>query len=356
MLPLAPHEAPAATAAESGLDLMGDTDDMYRRELLRLLSVAAVAVALPESNVADGARLGTRDVAQCAALNAQLWQVYGMSPAKRPVYPLVRQQLSVLTRHLSSSQSEATHRQLCTLACDLFQLAGEICFDGNRYTEAAQCYALAATAGREANSSDQWACALTRQAFVSMYDKRYREAAEVLSAAATVARHGDRQLSTRHWVAAVQAQAFASIGSPRESQRALDAASGVLDLAGPVSPGGWLRFDGSRLAEERGTCYLATGQNTQAAAALTEALSRGPSLRRQGSLLTDLAVLGVRQRDTDHILMYASSAVDLAEQAESPGYVGRKLRGLQAQFGPLLADRRIAQLNDRITQLPVIAA
>ena len=72
----------------------------------------------------------------------------------------------------------------------------------------------------------------------------------------------------------------------------------MLDLHGPPCPGGWLRFGGSRLAEERGTCYLATGQHVQAEAALTEALAQGISLRRRGSLHTDLAVLGARQRDT----------------------------------------------------------
>ena len=61
-----------------------------------------------------------------------------------------------------------------------------------------------------------------------------------------------------------------------------------ISLARP-SPGGWLRFDGSHLAEERGTCYLALGRADLAEAALTEALGQSVSLRRRGSLLTDLA-------------------------------------------------------------------
>ena len=348
-LPPAPHTTSASTA-----DPMGEPDDMHRRELLRLLSVATVTVALPgEASTTSGGRLAAADIDQYTALNAHLWQVFGISRTKRLAYPLVREQLAVLTAELGRGLPEAMRRQLCALACDLFQLAGEIAFDGNRYTDAAHCYALAATAGREAGTSDRWACALTRQAFISMYDKRHGEAAEILSAAARLARNGNTQLSTRHWVAAVQAQAYARLGDRRESERALDAASGVLDLHGPPCPGGWLRFDGSRLAEERGTCYLATGQHVQAEAALTEALTQGISLRRRGSLHTDLAVLGARQRDTGQLLHHAAAAIDLAEQAESPGYVGRKLRGLQPQISSLLTDPRIAQLNDRITRLPL---
>lgn len=352
----APHDAPTATAAEPFQDLTGDPDDMHRRELLRVLSVATVAVAMPgEVSVTESGRLGAADIEQYAAFNAHLWQVYGMSAAKRPVYPMVRRQLATLTGQLGNSQPGAMHRRLCALACDLSQLAGEICFDGNRYTEAAHCYALAAAIGRESGSRDHWACALVRQAFVSMYDRQHRQAAEILSAAARVARHGDSHLSTRHWVSAVSAQALACLGDQGESSRALDAASGVLDLSGPVSPGGWLRFDGSRLAGERGTCYLAAGQDAQAETALTEALGQGASPRRRGSLLADLALLGTRQRDTCQVLHYLTAAVDLAEQTESSGYLGRKLRVLQAEIRPHLSDSRLAQLNDRITRLPSAA-
>jgi hypothetical protein len=58
-----------------------------------------------------------------------------------------------------------------------FQLAGEIFFDGNEYGHAAHCYALAASAGRQDRSWDRWACALTRQSFVHIYDRQYAQAA-----------------------------------------------------------------------------------------------------------------------------------------------------------------------------------
>ena len=156
-------------------DPMGEPDDMHRRELLRLLSVGPPSrwpcPARPVPPAVAGWRAA--DIDQYTALNAHLWQVFGISRTKRLAYPLVRDQLAVLTAELGRGLPEAMRRQLCALACDLFQLAGEIAFDGNRYTDAAHCYALAATAGREAGTSDRWACALTRQAFISMSDKRH---------------------------------------------------------------------------------------------------------------------------------------------------------------------------------------
>src|SRR4051812_16846630 len=71
-------------------------------------------------------------------------------PRPRLVHDLVQDQLGVLVAQLDHVQSLAAHWHLCILICDLFQLAGEIFFDGDRYTDAAYCYALAASAGREA--------------------------------------------------------------------------------------------------------------------------------------------------------------------------------------------------------------
>ena len=328
--------------------------DMYRRELLRLLSIAGTAAALPGvAEPVSGFLAETRhrgDVRQHADLNAHLWQVFGLSTSKRSVYPLVQDQLRVLINRLNSAGSAAEHRQLCVLACELFQLAGEICFDGNRYADAAHCYTLAASLGREAGAYDQWACALTRHAYVSMYDRQHQEASSILDAAARIAARGDSQLTTRYWVAAVQAEAFAGLRDADSCRRALDAASAVVGRNNS-SPGGWLRFDGSRLGEERGTCYLTLQQSEPAAAALTDALHHTPSLRRRGSILTDLAVIGVHRHEHDEVLAHGHAALDAAQQTRSSGYVGRKLHHLQGQLHPLLHDNRIAELHERITHV-----
>ena len=101
---------------------------------------------------------------------------------------------------------------------------------------------------------DLWACALTRHAFIGLYgDQCYEKTAPLVELARDVARRGDPQLSTRHWVPAVQAEVFAAIGDLDSCRRALDEAEEVHSLPGPVHNGGWLRFDGSRLAEERGS-------------------------------------------------------------------------------------------------------
>ena len=213
------------------------------------------------------------------------------------------------------------------------------------------CYTLAANACKEASAYDLWACALTRHSFISMYERRFTNARSMLTSASLVAEHGDTQLATRYWVAAVQAEAYAGLGDYESCNRSLDLAEQVRGLPGEIQRSGWLRFDGSRLAEERGTCYLALGKPELAETALSEALAQGVSLRRRGSILSDLAMLGMQRRDTEQVVHYGRQAVELAEQTGSRGYIGRKLQSLQAQLTPMLGNPRLSSLNDQIASL-----
>ncbi|GAA0589327.1 helix-turn-helix transcriptional regulator [Kutzneria viridogrisea] len=331
---------------------LAEIDDMHRRHALRLFSMVGAMLALPPLGE-DLAELP--ELAGYARLNTSLWQVFTLASSKATVLPLVREQQDVLTASLAQPHGPATRRQLCTLTADLYQLAGEIHFDANAYTDAAHSYALAAQASKDAAAFDLWACALTRHAFISVYERKFADARPMLELAAALARRGDSGLSTRHWVAAVQAETFAGLGDLDACQRALDTADQVRELTGPVHNGGWLRFDGSRLAEERGTCYTTLGRPDLAEAALTDALHQDLSPRRRASVLTDLAVIGAQRRDPDQVLAYAQAVLDQARRTGS-GVIGSKLRGLRPHLAPLLADARIDHLSSEITALAGSAA
>ncbi len=333
----------------------GDLDDMIRRQFLRAITVTSALVALPPDEgaaLAEGALRGMSD--DFLRMNGHLWQVYQLARAKRSVYPVVRDQLTALNETLDG-RPEVEAQALCGAAGDLFQLAGELAFDGNRYTDAAASYTLAASASQEAKSYDLWACALVRDAYVDLYERRYADAVGALSAAEKVARRGDGSLSTRYWVAAVQAEAYAGLGDLSACERALDEAEKVTGLSGAAHNGGWLRFDGSRLAEERGARYLQLGRLDLAEKALSSALSQdilasGQSFRRRGAVLTDLAAIGARRQDPDQVLAYGGEALRLAHKTSS-GYVAHKLQGLRTDLGPLSRDARVAELGAEIDAL-----
>ncbi|WP_414943189.1 helix-turn-helix domain-containing protein [Amycolatopsis sp. cmx-11-32] len=343
----APARCPA-TVAVVPPDL-AEADDMNRRDLLRLFSATGALLALPPAT-GDVARAAAAGAEEFAVFASHLWRVYGLASNKSQVLPLVRTQLDVLTDALRQSQTPATRQRLCRLTADLFQLAGEIYFDGDRYTNAAHCYALAADASKEAGAPDLWACALTRHAFIAVYERHFIDARPLLDLAANLASRGDTGLSTRHWVAAVQAETFAGLGDLDACQHALDTAAEVQHLTGRVHNGGWLRFDGSRLAEERGTCYVTLGRLELAEAALADALNGALTARRKAGVLTDLAMIGVHRADPDQVITYADAVLATARQTGS-GVVARKLRGLQPYLAPLLADQNIQRLDAEIAGL-----
>ncbi|MFI5560748.1 multiprotein-bridging factor 1 family protein [Amycolatopsis japonica] len=354
------EQAPAsarcpATAAVVSPD-PAEADDMNRRDLLRLFSATGALLALPATgdvvlaDAASGGALDAMGAEESAVFDGNLWRVYGLASNKSQVLPLVRTQLDVLTDALRQSQTPATRRRLCQRAADLFQLAGEIYFDGDRYTDAAHCYTLAAAASKEAGAPDLWACALTRHAFIAVYEHQYTEAVPLLDLAATLASRGDTDLSTQHWVAAVQAETFAGLGDLDACQRALETAAEVQHLTGPVHNGGWLRFDGSRLAEERGTCFVTLGRLDLAEAALTDALNAALTTRRKAGVLTDLAMIGVHRADPEQVVAYADTVLATARKTGS-GVVARKLRDLQPYLAPMLGDQNIQRLDVEITDL-----
>jgi transcriptional regulator with XRE-family HTH domain len=349
-----PAETEAGAPATGQLPGSGSLDDMIRREFLRLVSVTGALVTVPTAEIGRAAEpVAAEDLAERAALNSHLWSVYGLTSAKQSVYPMAREQVAALTAALRSRRSAKDHRALCSLIADMAQLMGEVWFDANRYTEAAHCYALAADAGKEAGDRDLWACALVRHSFVSLYGRRYDEAVPLLHAARVLAHNGDRQLPTRHWVASVEAQALAGTGDVDGCKRALDEAAGVRALSAPA-PGGWLRFTGDRLAEDRGSAFVALGRLDLAESALGDALQEQLSPRRRGSVLADLATIGARRSDVDQLVSYGTTAVELAHRTGS-GYVARRLEGLQPHLGRFLSDHRVRELADRIRALGVLA-
>lgn len=334
----------------------GNSEEMIRRELLRLLSMAWVLLTTPcaeeqqdqsdYSPIASG-RFENVTIDDYAALNEHLWRAFVLSKSKGAVLPLVRDHLEVLVFSLNRSKGISTHRRLCALTSELLQLAGEIFFDANKYSDAAYCYTLAAAASKEADGFDLWACAMTRHAFIEMYERRFDKAAPMLELAARLARKGDGALSTRYRVSSVQAQAFAGLGELAACQRALDAAEQVRELSGDASNGGWLRFDGSRLAEKRGACYVRLRRLDLAENALDDALSQNLSARRRASILTDLATIGLQRGDADQLITHAEAALEIATRTGS-GFISRKLQELQGYLAPLLGSSRVRQLDRQI--------
>ncbi|MFD1050388.1 hypothetical protein ACFQ1S_35105, partial [Kibdelosporangium lantanae] len=234
-----PDRAPMPRLGPADREDLTEIEHMHRRDALRVISMVGALLALPPAEEEPEAVTELKNFAQ---LNTHLWQVFALASCKAEVLPLVRSHQHTLATSLAAPQGPATRQRLCVLNADLYQLAGEIHFDRNAYTDAAHCYTLAAEASKDAKAFDLWACAMTRHAFLSVYERQFDDAKPMLELASALARRGDPSLSTRYWVAAVQAETFAGLGDLDACQRALDTAEQVTQLTGPKHNGGWLRF------------------------------------------------------------------------------------------------------------------
>jgi tetratricopeptide (TPR) repeat protein len=329
-----------------------------RRELLRLFSMTGAMLALPPDAVdadrmqavaSGSSRPDAAVVGDFARLNDHLWQVYGLAAQKKSVLPLARDQLAALCDGLSRANPRDRAR-ICQLVSDVYQLIGEVFFDADQYADAAQCYLLASTAAQEAKAHDLWAAALTRHAFIAVYEQQFDKAVPMLDLASGIAHRGDPEKTTRYWVTAVRAEATAGIGDRLRCERDLDTATGVVGLARPLQNGGWLRFDGSRLPEQRGTCMIALGDLNAAETALTEALVHTGTARRRASVLTDLASVSARRGDHRSVVARLDEAIAAARVTDS-AYIARRLRTARAELAALLSDSRIRRVDQEISDL-----
>ena len=328
-----------------------------RRELLQLLNVANSSLIWPDIAWERVERVtnkpsfldesGLRDL---EAINHHYWCIYLLAFARMTVLEGVLEQLKTLVGFLQASHPLAVYRGLNVLVCDLAQLAGEIFFDINDYDTAQSCYTIAATVAKEVKHHDLWACALVRNAFLPIYDERYEDALPLLMQAERIAKRGDTALVTGHWVAAVLAEAHAGAGNLLLCQDALDLAEKVRNIQNGDN-GGWLRFNGARLPEQRGTCFVSLKQPNLALPALNEALTKHSSpTRRRGMVLNDLARVALQQQDIEQACTYAHQVIEIALQGSS-GMLRKRLYILRAELQPFAQTEVVKQLDKHFNVL-----
>jgi len=345
-------------ASERAVPLLG-IDDMKRRELLRLLSIAGSALVLEldwerlGDALAQPTRIDPSVLQELATLNQLYWQNYRVASQKSAILDDVLAHLDALTQALSAAQTATQRQQLSILASSLAQLCGEIFFDASSYADAAQCYTFAISAAKEVKAYDLWACALVRHAFLPIYDRRFQDALPLLHAAEKVAQRGDGTLSTKHWVAMVLAEAYAGSGMLDDCRRALDLTEGVRGVKDGTNST-WLRFDGERILEECGACLVKLGQGDLAEPVLQDALRLHPNAtRRRGMVLTDLALAAGMRGDVEQACTLGTEVIQIAQQGAS-GMLKKGLQVLQTHLSPFATNSDVKDLNAQIRLLSSI--
>jgi transcriptional regulator with XRE-family HTH domain len=302
----------------------GEDMNTKRRELLRFLRVAGSALAFSfpvdwdriSHAVTRPLLLDSAVLENLGVINRRFWSLYLAASAKSTLLDGVTGQLKTLVQFLRESHAQGIHRQICALASDAAQLAGEIHFDRQEPELATSCYSFAAEAAREARAYDLWSCALLRSALSPLYAGHFDEAIPRVKEAGWLAMHGDLQLPTRFWAAAVEAETEAGCGRLQRCLSALEKAQGVATIT-EASPG-WTRFETARLPALRGACFVRLQRPNLAVPALQEALEQFACAgRRRGMVLLDLAVAAIQQNEIEQACLYLSEVAEIAALGSS---------------------------------------
>lgn len=313
-----------------------DMVDTKRRELLRLVSQVGMTLALPlfpdidwkriEGALAKPSRVDETVLQHLETINRSLWGVYLTTPVKSSVFESALGHFKTLIQFLKDPHPAASHQRLCALTSEMGQLVGEVFFDFNDHEAAASCYTVAALTAKEAEAYDLWSCALVRSAFLPMYRDHYEAALVPLQGASKLSQRGDPSLPTRHWVAAVKAEACSGIFDLTACEQALDRAQDVQD--GKESSPPWIRFSSTRLPALRGACYVRLRQPERAVPALQEALSTfvKPD-RKRGMVLTDLVAVAVQRGEVEQARTYVDDIMRILALGSS-GFLREEVRML----------------------------
>ncbi|MEV6421516.1 hypothetical protein [Streptomyces sp. NPDC051662] len=212
-------------------------------------------------------------------------------------------QLHEVTDLLQEPQPEATSRRLFRCAAELAELAGWMSYDVGLQPNAQKYFVLALHAAKEAGDKPLGSYILSSMSRQMIHLGRPDDALELIH----LAQYGSRDCATPRTQAmlyAMEARAYANMGQPSKTKRAVRMAEDTFSDAGvdgEVEPD-WIRFfseaelNGENAHSYRDLAYVAGRSPTYASLA-------EPVMRRAVDLFAE---------DTDHQRSYALNLIGLA--------------------------------------------
>ncbi len=322
---------------------------------LRLLagSVAGAAfIDAPDLSAARPSRLGQTDVDQVrgmARVFAGLDHQVGSGLSAQAVVAQLDSSAQLLHGRFGA---ETTRLRLFSAVADLADVAGGMCFDAGRHTEAERCFRFAVGAAVEAGDWDMRAKALSGLANLAVHQERPDDALSYAEAALVRADRLDPVVRavthSRH------ARALGSAGRHRENDclAAVDRARGAFTRTGDEPE--WVSYySPAHLDRDLGRAFLNLalegGDHTAAQAHLTAAVAGFPDTASRGRTLAiaNLAHLTMVRDDPRHAAALGHSALDGLGSIRSDRVAEalRRMRRAGARHNDIPAVR---ELNHRV--------
>ncbi|MEU6668335.1 hypothetical protein [Streptomyces sp. NPDC046727] len=240
-------------------------------------------------------------------------------------------QLHEVTDLLQEPQPEATTRKLFQVAAELAELAGWMSYDVGLQPTAQKYFVLALHAAKEAGDKPLGSYILSSMSRQMIHLGRPEDALELIH----LAQYGSRDCAsprTQSMLYAMEARAYANMGQPGKTKRAVRMAEDTFaeaDEWDEPDPD-WIRFFseaelyGENSHSFRDLAYVAGRSPTYASLAeplmqrAVELFAKDPEHQRSYALnLIGMATVHLLQREPEHSTEYASKAMEIAKKVRS---------------------------------------
>ncbi|MBA3824220.1 MAG: helix-turn-helix transcriptional regulator [Ktedonobacterales bacterium] len=219
---------------------------------------------------------------------------------------------------LKGSHTSHMHARLCGLASDVGQRIGAIMFDKNQFGTAMHYYQVAKEAALEGENFLLAAVCLGKMSSLPIYSNKALEALPLLREGKM---HAQKQgaRTTKAWLAAVQAEAYAKLGNVSACMRELEEAEVELSKDGPDMLYYETHFDEGRLYGYKGACLLLLNKPSDAIVALDKGISILPSkfARQHAIMYADKAIASSLTGELELSCGFAIEALKLSQRTKS---------------------------------------
>ncbi|MGH8883683.1 MAG: hypothetical protein ACRDYX_00605 [Egibacteraceae bacterium] len=302
----------------------GKEDDANRAEANRLLAMAALSFALPETPATLGAQLmaaiqrsrylDTKALDDLQALVTDFGRrALSTPPAK--LFEEVGPRLWQLIRLLDEPLRDSHRQRLYVITADLAGVAAWLARDLRDYEGAKACFEAGVRAAQEAGDPELYAFLLAGLGHVATDP---REAANILIGA-EIAAQKVAMPSTYAWITGAAAKKLAAVKDVATSRAMLQRAERATNQTEREEQPHWVyHWDHSRFLRYQGAVELYLDNPHVAQVAFEHALPvLHPKLTKvRSAVMADLAVAHLQQRQVDEGCGWTHRAIDLRAEQE----------------------------------------
>ncbi|MDQ6949214.1 MAG: hypothetical protein M3256_23890 [Actinomycetota bacterium] len=328
-------------------------DEIIRRRLFMKLAALGPTIALDASLTDRSAEKPSREaVARLDELAGRYHGLYHSISPSILIAPVVTH-LETLKDLLSQNMPAVMRRQLLSNKAEVATLAGRISFFDLSDTTAGRGYFhLALECALGANDHCQAAAALGHMAFLPASERNQAAALDYLARAGEHLREWPNGPMSS-WLAAVESEVQANLGSAGAADAAVERARMALDAKGLNESLRWFDyFDRVRLDGFAGYAALRSGKVDLARQSLQGALAGLPpeAVKQRAVYMCDLASVELRGGDLEHACAVAGNAVDQLRQA---GYAtaSDRIKAFRTAVRPWQSSSAVRLFDEQLTSV-----